>query len=100
MAINFVYEKDDEELVKYLKAKIPKELKNSSITVHITDLLENLQDITVNKNANKATIVISKNYSKEFVTCALEKTESIVYKANNHELILKKLVTMLEKRKK
>lgn len=99
MAINFVYEKDDEELAKYLKAKIPKEFKNNSITIYITDLLEDLQDITTNKNANRAVIVITKNYSKEFVTCALEKTECIVYKANNHELIAKKLVTMLEKRK-
>lgn len=100
MAINFVYEKDDEELVKHLKTKIPKEFKNSSITVYIADLLESLQDIPTNKNANKTVIVITKNYSKEFVTCALEKTDSIVYKATDYELITKKLLSILEKRKK
>lgn len=98
MAINYVYEKEDEELVEYIKDKIPKELKNLSASICITDVLEDLQSIKISKNVKRHLIVITQNYSREFVTCALERTSCMVYKTSNYDLIVKKVIKLLKKR--
>ena len=95
MAVSYVYEAEDEELVKYIKSKIPKELKSTNAVIYLTDNVEDISNIT--ENSNKTIMVITKNYSKEFVTFALEKTNHLMYKLHDRDLIVRKITKVLEK---
>lgn len=94
MAVSYVYE-EDEELVKYIKSKIPKELKSINAVIYLTDNVEDISNLT--ENSNKTIMVITKNYSKEFVTFALEKTNHLIYKLCDRDLIVGKITKVLEK---
>lgn len=96
MAVSYVYE-EDEELVKYIKCKIPKELKSINAVIYLTDNVEDISNFT--ENSNKTIIVITKNYSKEFVTKTLEKTNHLMYKSSDRDLIVRKITKVLERKK-
>ncbi len=95
MAVSYVYEAEDEELVKHIKSKIPKELKSINAVIYLTDNLEDISNLT--ENSNKTIMVITKNYAKEFVVLALEKTNHLIYKLSDRDLIVGKITKVLEK---
>lgn len=97
MAISYIYDNSDEGLVKLIKSKVPKELKAVSAAIYITDKVEDIEKVP--QNADKVLVIITRNYTAEFVTAALEKTNHVMYKLYDNDLIVKKIIRLLEKEK-
>lgn len=97
MAISYIYDNSDEGLVKLIKSKVPKELKAVSAAIYITDKLEDIEKVP--QNTDKVLIVITRNYTEEFVTAALDRTNHVMYKLYDNDLIVRKIIRLLEKEK-
>lgn len=96
MAINYIFDTENEELVKKLKPALSKFARGENITIYITDDVEKLIKKQENNTKN---IVVTCNCSKEFITNALKITDYIVYKFDIDVLItkLKMLIGKVEK---
>lgn len=97
MAISYFFDNIDEGLVKLVKSKVPKNLKTVNAAIYITDEVESIEKIP--KDSDKVLVIITRNYTTEFVTAALNKTDHVMYKLYDNDLIVKKIIKLLEKEK-
>lgn len=93
MAVNYIYDTANEELVKSLKSKFSKCTRGENFTIYVTDELCKLsekQDDTTFK------IVITRNCSKEFIGKVLEITDFVIYNEDT-KLVIDKLKSLIAK---
>lgn len=95
MGISFVYEKDNNELIKYITKECGGYVKTSNVKIFVIYTFEELEKARKDRSKNK--IIITNNLSRDFVNKALDITENIIYKDMESSVIAERIITILGK---